>query len=137
MTKAKSKPSGAAIEMPHGVTVHCPESGGTIESPVTVEFSGGQISCPDVRSLVNTLSLTLSQFLATNKNEVNSKRGSGPERAWAEAREYAKNYNKGKPESEHITDDQARKLLSDQKKQQKLEALLRKSPLAKKRKKSA
>lgn len=132
---SKAKLNGSAVELPHGVKVHCPDDGGPIQNPVTVEFNGGQITCHDARSLVNAISMTLAQFLTTSKNEANIKRGSGPERAWAEAREYAKTYNKGKPESEHITDDQARKMLADEKRRQKLESLLKPDKTTKKRKK--
>jgi len=134
MSKVKS--NGAVIDLPNGVKVHCPEDGGKIQGSVTVDFNGGQITCPDARSLVTALSMTLSQYMTAlaNRKQGDGKQGSGPERAWADAREYAAKFNKGKPESEHITDDQARKILADQKKQQKLEALLKKNPPAKKRK---
>jgi hypothetical protein len=129
MSKTKQN---ATIEFPHGVTVHCPENGGKIDGLVAIDFNGGQITCTDARSLATALSMTMAQYVSAivNRKQGDGKQGSGPERAWAEAREYAKTYNKGKPESERITDNQARKILSDQKKKQKLEALLKKNPPA-------
>lgn len=133
---SKSRLNGAAIELPNGVKVHCPEDGGPIGNPVTVEFNGSQITCHDARSLVNAISMTLAQYVASlaNRKQGDGKQGSGPERAWAEARAFKEKFNKGKPESEHITDDQARRMLAQEKRQQKLEKLLKTNQPAKKRK---
>jgi hypothetical protein len=135
---SKAKMSGSAVELPNGVKVHCPEDGGAMQSPVTVEFNGGEIVCHDARSLVNAISMTLAQFLASGRKQGDGKQGTGPERAWKEAAGYADKFNKGKPESEHISVDEARKILAREKKRQKLEAALKIGPTAaKKRKKSA
>jgi len=127
---SKSKLNGAVVELPNGVKVHCPEDGGPIQGPVTVDFNGGQITCPDARSLVTAISMTLAQFVTTitNRKQGDGKQGTGPKRAWKESREFREKFNKGKPESEQITDDQARKMLAQQKRQQKLEFLLKKNP---------
>jgi hypothetical protein len=64
---SKSRLNGAAIELPNGVKVHCPEDGGPIGNPVTVEFNGSQITCHDARSLVNAISMTLAQYVAVTR----------------------------------------------------------------------
>jgi hypothetical protein len=125
---SKQKINGTAVELPNGVKVHCPEDGGKMQNPVTVDFNGGEIVCHDARSLVNAISMTLAQFLAAGRKQGDGKQGTGPQRSWAEAAEYAERHNKGKPESEHITADEARKILAREKKKQKLEAALKLQP---------
>lgn len=115
---AKSK---IQIQLPGDITVHCPDDGGKLQHPVVVELSSGEITCYDAKSLCNAISMGLNS--AVPKKQGDGKQGTGPQRSWAEATEYAEQYNKGRPANEHITADTARKLLAAEKQRQKLEAL--------------
>jgi hypothetical protein len=122
---AKTKP-GIQIELPGDITVTCPDDGGKLQNPVTVELRSGEITCYDVKSIVNAISMGLNS--AIPKKQGDGKQGTGPAKSWADAEEYAAQYNKNKPPHEHITVDAARKVLAEAKKRQKLEAMLGVAP---------
>lgn len=114
----------STIELPHGVSILCPGDG-QLEMPFTVESTEGyRVVCHDARSLVTTIGMALANYEPGTKRR-NGKQGSGPERAWQEAADYAQAYNAGRPESEHISDDEARKILARMKRLKKAESLLK------------
>jgi len=118
-----SRVDESTIELPNGVSILCP-SDGAMEMPFTVESTdGSRIVCHDVKSLVTAIGMALANN-TQGKNHRSGKQGSGPERAWKKAGTYAEKYNAGRPDSEKISVDEARKILSEEKRLQKAEALL-------------